>query len=132
MRKLYENFHIFHFQKRIVSAETIRGNTVALFDIQSKPKSPIGQQFCSRISKIEQTRIGILDKNPESVGTLFRHTTMAEFCNSVSALPLLGHLILKQLSAKKVQSRFFNFGSKISKILEVQCMRDYPILNQNF
>ena len=29
MRKLYENFHILHFQKRIVSAETIRGNTVA-------------------------------------------------------------------------------------------------------
>ena len=28
MRKLYENFHIFHFQKRIVSAETIRGNMV--------------------------------------------------------------------------------------------------------
>ena len=28
MPKLYENFHIFHFQKRIVSAETIRGNTV--------------------------------------------------------------------------------------------------------
>ena len=28
MRKLYENFHIFHFHKRIVSAETIRGNTV--------------------------------------------------------------------------------------------------------
>jgi hypothetical protein len=28
MRKLYENFHIFHFQKRIVSAETVRGNTI--------------------------------------------------------------------------------------------------------
>ena len=28
MRKLYENFHILHFQKRIVSEETIRGNTV--------------------------------------------------------------------------------------------------------
>ena len=28
MRKMYENFHIFHFQKRIVSAETICGNTV--------------------------------------------------------------------------------------------------------
>ena len=28
MRKLYENFHIFHFQKRIVSVETIRGNMV--------------------------------------------------------------------------------------------------------
>ena len=28
MRKLYENFHIFHFKKRIVSAETIRGNKV--------------------------------------------------------------------------------------------------------
>ena len=25
MRKLYENFHIFYFQKRIVSTETIRG-----------------------------------------------------------------------------------------------------------
>ena len=30
MRKLYENFHIFHFQKRIVSAETIRGITVCV------------------------------------------------------------------------------------------------------
>ena len=28
MRKLYENFQIFHFQKRIVSTETIRRNTV--------------------------------------------------------------------------------------------------------
>ena len=28
MRKLYENFHILYFQKRIVSAETIQGNTV--------------------------------------------------------------------------------------------------------
>ena len=31
MRKLYENFHIIHFQKRIVSAETIRENTVLGF-----------------------------------------------------------------------------------------------------
>jgi hypothetical protein len=29
MRKLYENLHIFHFQKRIVSAETICGNTAS-------------------------------------------------------------------------------------------------------
>ena len=28
MRKLYEIFHILHFQKRKVSAETIHGNTV--------------------------------------------------------------------------------------------------------
>ena len=28
MRKPYEDFHILYFQKRIVSAETIRGNTV--------------------------------------------------------------------------------------------------------
>ena len=28
MRKLYGNFHIFYFQKRIVSAETVRGNKV--------------------------------------------------------------------------------------------------------
>ena len=28
MWKLYGNFHIFHFQKRKVSEETIRGNTV--------------------------------------------------------------------------------------------------------
>jgi hypothetical protein len=33
MRKLYENFHFFHFQKRIVSAETIRGNSVVLKQI---------------------------------------------------------------------------------------------------
>ena len=32
MRKLYENFHIFNFQKKKkVSAETIPGNTVLLF-----------------------------------------------------------------------------------------------------
>jgi hypothetical protein len=31
MRKLYENFHIFYFLKRIFSAETIRGNTVRFF-----------------------------------------------------------------------------------------------------
>jgi hypothetical protein len=31
MRKLYENFHILHFQKRIVSVETICGNTVLGF-----------------------------------------------------------------------------------------------------
>jgi hypothetical protein len=30
MRKLYENIRIFHFQKRIVSAETICGNTVSI------------------------------------------------------------------------------------------------------
>ena len=36
MRKLYENFHIFHFQKRIVSAETIRGNTVPKGQLISK------------------------------------------------------------------------------------------------
>ena len=29
MQKLYENVHIFHFQKRIVSAKTIRGNIVS-------------------------------------------------------------------------------------------------------
>ena len=29
MQKLYEIFHIFHFQKQIVSAETIRGNTIS-------------------------------------------------------------------------------------------------------
>ena len=32
MRKPYENFHIFHFQKRIVSTETICGNTVGNID----------------------------------------------------------------------------------------------------
>ena len=34
MRKLFENFQIFHFQKRIVSAETIRGNTVSLYELR--------------------------------------------------------------------------------------------------
>ena len=40
MRKLYENFHIFHFQKRIVSAETIRGKTVTQTQIKKKIKLP--------------------------------------------------------------------------------------------
>ena len=34
MRKLYENFKIFHFQKRIVSTETISRNTVLICNIQ--------------------------------------------------------------------------------------------------
>jgi hypothetical protein len=29
MRKLYENIYIFHFQKRIVSVKTIRGNAIS-------------------------------------------------------------------------------------------------------
>ena len=33
MWKLFENFHILHFQKKIVSAETICGNTVILNDL---------------------------------------------------------------------------------------------------
>ena len=33
MLKLYENFHIFHFQKIIVSAETVRGNTVCTMHV---------------------------------------------------------------------------------------------------
>ena len=36
MRKLYENFHIFHFQKRIVSVETIHRNTVCANLLTSK------------------------------------------------------------------------------------------------
>ena len=36
MRKLYEIFKILKDQKRIVSAETIRGNTVITFDFQEK------------------------------------------------------------------------------------------------
>jgi hypothetical protein len=38
MRKLYENFHILHFQKRIVSAETIRENMVKLNATQNSYK----------------------------------------------------------------------------------------------
>ena len=34
MRKVYENFHILHFQKRIVSAEIICGNTVSVLDVR--------------------------------------------------------------------------------------------------
>ena len=39
MQKLYENFHIFHFQKRTFSAETIRGNTVVHMSIILVSKS---------------------------------------------------------------------------------------------
>ena len=41
MRKLYENFHILNFQKRIVSVETIRGNTISRFDVSPKLASLI-------------------------------------------------------------------------------------------
>ena len=34
MRKLYEIFKIFQVQKRIVSAETIRGNTVYIMYVK--------------------------------------------------------------------------------------------------
>ena len=43
MQKLHENFHIFHFQKRLVSAETIRGNTV--YGCQKNLYQEAGQAF---------------------------------------------------------------------------------------
>ena len=52
MRKLYENFHIFHFQKQIVSAETIRGNTVhsITFDSHINPIKPRMFELLSTLS----------------------------------------------------------------------------------
>ena len=54
MRKLYENFHIFNFQKRIVSVETIRGNMIARFDVSPKLASLIrillNSDFLQKIS----------------------------------------------------------------------------------
>ena len=44
MRKLYENFHIFYFQKRIVSTETIRGNSVPVLRLKYFIFSKQGQQ----------------------------------------------------------------------------------------
>ena len=38
-RTVYEDFHIFHFQKRIVSTETICGNTIYILDLQSLSSS---------------------------------------------------------------------------------------------
>ena len=43
MRILYEKFHIFHFQKTIVSEESIRGNTVSYFYVRKLPFSKIAQ-----------------------------------------------------------------------------------------
>jgi hypothetical protein len=48
MRKLYENFHILHFQKRIVSAETIRGNTVCVDTCDFT----VHMSFCRRLISI--------------------------------------------------------------------------------
>jgi hypothetical protein len=52
MKKLYENFHIFHFQKRIVSAETIRGYTVVNFFVNICVPNifspPIGLPSCDQ------------------------------------------------------------------------------------
>ena len=39
MWKVYENFHIFYFQKRIVSAETIRRNTVSQSNVHVREKA---------------------------------------------------------------------------------------------
>jgi hypothetical protein len=47
MWKLYENFHILNFQKRIVSAETISGNTEeawSYINSLSKLDAPISNQ----------------------------------------------------------------------------------------
>ena len=38
MRKQHENFYIFHVQKGLVSAETIRGNTVYLSQLYNLDK----------------------------------------------------------------------------------------------
>ena len=40
MRKLYENFHIFHFQKRKNFPETVRGNTECLIFFVSIENTP--------------------------------------------------------------------------------------------
>jgi hypothetical protein len=43
MRQLYENFHIFYFQKRKVSSETKRRNTV---DMLERLKTKASKVFC--------------------------------------------------------------------------------------
>ena len=54
MQKLYENFKIFHFQKKIVSVESIHGDKVTNFDPAKKKlnnKSDTkGQEFLSFIA----------------------------------------------------------------------------------
>jgi hypothetical protein len=57
MRKLYENFHIFHFQKRIVSAETIRGNTVTVFLSELVMPKKEGKKFKS-IASCQTFKLG--------------------------------------------------------------------------
>ena len=61
MQKLYENFHIFYFQKRIISAETIRGNTVLCWSFQKayKPVQQSRQQalraYCTNVYTVRRT-----------------------------------------------------------------------------
>ena len=46
MRKLHENFHIFYFQKRTVSAETICRNTVCKMQKKCQKKVAFANIFC--------------------------------------------------------------------------------------
>ena len=71
VRKLYENFHTFHFQKRIVSAETIRGNTV-----------------CTKI-QIDKIRIEL------STSTTMYYSLLFEL-SPIKLLPLLNENIFNQ------------------------------------
>ena len=48
MRKLYENVHIFHFQKRIVSPKTIRGYTVCEFQ-ENIPAASMNSMLLQKI-----------------------------------------------------------------------------------
>ena len=67
MRKLYENFHIFHFQKRIVSAKTIRGNTVLTkLSVVSCRAIP----FQSRGADINRLSISVLFYDSPNLHTL--------------------------------------------------------------
>ena len=59
MWKLYENFHIFHFQKRIVSAETIRENMV----FQLQKNNSCHNNYLQKYTVITKYVSSVLTKN---------------------------------------------------------------------
>ena len=73
MQKLYENFHIFHLQKRIVSAEYIRGNAVykirMIFAYKKTGLEKIfkkifgGLQRLQKLSRFLQNKIKVIRKS---------------------------------------------------------------------
>ena len=115
MRKLYKNFHIFHFKKRIVSTETIRGNTV--HGIWTLKKLYLSILFCRFLAVLEFI-IGTKQQS-EEMGTSWITEAMEEMrfalqCYGSSKVIMI--LILYIVESVRLLKFYFGL-SKVVKCL---------------